>query len=73
MVSGSVALAGMTGKWRDDVSYNNSADYTVGFSLSAGYTYKFSQAWGVTADLRSQQYKYTFGAYTATTAQPAAK
>jgi len=70
-VSGSVALAGMTGKWRDDVSYNNSADYTVGFSLSTGYTYKFSQAWGVTADLRSQQYKYTFGAYTATTAQPA--
>jgi hypothetical protein len=69
--SGSVAIAGMSGKWRDGATYNNSADYTVGFSLGGGYTYKFSQAWGVTADLRSQQYKYTFGAYTATTAQPA--
>jgi hypothetical protein len=69
--SASVALALMSGKWRDDSgSYNNHADYTVGFSLGGGYTYKFSQAWGITADVRSQQYKYTFGAYTATTAQP---
>jgi hypothetical protein len=69
-VSGSLAIALMKGKWRDDNGFNNSADYTVGFSLGAGYTYKISQAWGVTADVRSQQYKYTFGSYTATTTQP---
>jgi hypothetical protein len=62
--SGSVALAGMSGKWKDDVAYSNSADYTVGFSLGAAYTYKISQAWGVGADIRLQQYKYTFGTYT---------
>ena len=70
-ISGSVAIASMKGKWKDDNGFNNSADYTIGFSLGAGYTYKFSQAWGVTADVRSQQYKYDFGTYTATTAQPA--
>jgi hypothetical protein len=67
----SVAIASMKGKWKDDNGFNNSADYTIGFSLGAGYTYKLSQAWGVTADVRSQQYKYNFGTYTATTAQPA--
>ena len=70
-ISGSVAIAAMKGKWKDDNVFNNSADYTTGFSLGAGYTYKLSQAWGITADVRSQQYKYDFGTYTATTAQPA--
>jgi len=68
--SASFAIASMKGKWRDDSGFNNSADYTIGFSLGAGYTYKFSQAWGITADVRSQQYKYVFGAYTATTVEP---
>lgn len=70
-ISGSVAIASMKGKWKDDNGFNNTADYTIGFSLGAGYTYKFSQAWGITGDIRSQQYKYDFGTYTATTAQPA--
>jgi len=69
-LSASLAIASMKGKWKDDNVFNNTADYTTGFSLGAGYTYKFSQAWGVTADLRLQQYKYNFGAYTATVAEP---
>ena len=69
-ISASLAIASMKGKWKDDNGFNNSADYTIGFSLGAGYTYKFRQAWGITGDVRSQQYKYNFGAYTATTAQP---
>jgi len=64
-VSASLAIASMKGKWRDDNGFNNTADYTIGFSLGAGYTYKFSQAWGITGDIRSQQYKYNFGAYSA--------
>jgi hypothetical protein len=60
--SGSVAIAFMNGKWRDDSGYNNSATTTVGFSLGGAYTYKLTQAWGVTADLRHQQYSYNFDA-----------
>ena len=67
--SGSVAVAGMNGKWTDDVSYNNHADNTVGFSLGAGYTYKFTPAWGITGDFRFQRYNYNFAVYSAT--QPA--
>ncbi|HET7201339.1 MAG TPA: hypothetical protein VFI80_11065 [Burkholderiales bacterium] len=61
--SGSIALASMSGTWKDDNGFNNSASYTTGFSLSGGYTYRISEALGVTVDLRHQQYKYDFGVY----------
>lgn len=60
--SGSVALAFMSGKWKDDTGYNNSARATIGFSLGGAYTYKFDPAWGVTAEVRYQQYSYNFDA-----------
>ncbi len=67
--SGSVAIALMSGKWSDDSgSYNNHADNTAGFSLGGGYTYKFSQAWGVTGDLRFQRYNYNFATSSVATA-----
>ena len=67
-LSGSIAVAGMNGKWTDDVSYNNHADNTGGFSLGAGYTYKFSPAWGITADLKFQRYNYNFATSSVATA-----
>jgi hypothetical protein len=70
-ITGSVAIAGMSGKWKDDNVFDNSADTTFGFSLGAAYTYKFSPAWGITADLKGQSYKYNFGTYTATVTEPA--
>jgi hypothetical protein len=59
-VSVSGALALMGGKWTDDVAFSSEADSTVGFSLNASYTYRFAQAWGVTADYRFQTYNYAF-------------
>jgi len=59
-ISVSGALALMRGKWTDDVSFSSNADSTVGFSLNASYTYRFAQAWGVTADYRYQTYNYAF-------------
>jgi hypothetical protein len=32
----------------------------VGFSFGAGYTYRITPAWAVTADLKIQNYAYTF-------------
>lgn len=58
--SGSLAVAGMKGNQRDDNGFDINADTTVGFSLGGAYTYKLSEALGVTADLRHQQYKYDF-------------
>jgi outer membrane protein with beta-barrel domain len=62
--SGSIALAVMKGKWKDDNTFNNTADATVGFSLGGAYTYPITPALGVTADLRYQQYKYNFDVVT---------
>ncbi len=62
--SGSIAIAGMKGKWKDDSGFNNTADTTFGFSLGGAYTYPITPALGVTADLRYQQYKYNFGVVT---------
>jgi len=62
--SGSIAIAGMKGKWKDDNGFNNTADTTFGFSLGGAYTYPITPALGVTADLRYQQYKYNFGVVT---------
>jgi len=62
-VTGSVAIAGMGGTWKDDSGFRNDAQTTFGFSLGAAYTYKFSPAWGITADLKGQRYRYNFGAY----------
>ncbi len=62
--SGSIALAGMKGKWKNDSTFNNTADTTFGFSLGGAYTYPITPALGVTADLRYQQYKYNFGIVT---------
>jgi len=58
--SGSLAIAGMKGNQKDDNGFAIDADTTFGFSLSGAYTYKLSEALGVTADLRYQQYKYDF-------------
>jgi len=69
--SGSLALAGMKGNWKDDNVFDNEADTTLGFSLSGAYTYKLSDSLGITADLRYQQYKYDFGVAAATPTQPA--
>lgn len=57
-ISGALALMG--GKWTDDLTFSSDADSTVGFSFNAGYTYRFAQAWGVTADYRFQSYSYGF-------------
>ncbi len=62
--SGSIALAGMKGKWTNDNTFNNTADTTFGFSLGGAYTYPITPALGVTADLKYQQYKYNFGIVT---------
>ncbi|HYU71028.1 MAG TPA: hypothetical protein VEL09_17070 [Burkholderiales bacterium] len=62
--SGSFAIAGMKGKWKDDSGFNNDADTTFGFSLGGAYTYPITPALGATADLRYQQYKYNFGVVT---------
>lgn len=62
-LSASFALAFMSGKWKDDAGFNDSASYTTGFSLGGAYTYRINQSLGVTADLRQQQYKYNFGVY----------
>jgi hypothetical protein len=59
--SGSLAIAGMKGNQKDDAGFDIKADTTFGFSLGGAYTYKLSEALGVTADLRYQQYKYDFG------------
>jgi hypothetical protein len=64
--SASLAIAGMKGKWKDDNTFNNTADTTVGFSLGGAYTYPITPALGITADLRYQQYKYNFGVVTTT-------
>jgi len=66
--SGSIALAGMKGKWTNDNTFNNTADATGGFSLGGAYTYPITPALGVTADLRYQQYKYNFGVVAGTAA-----
>ncbi len=58
--SGSLAIAGMKGNQKDDAGFDINADTTFGFSLGGAYTYKLSEAWGVTADFRHQQYKYDF-------------
>jgi len=60
-LSGSLAVAGMKGNQKDDAGFDIKADTTFGFSLGGAYTYKLSEALGVTADLRYQQYKYDFG------------
>lgn len=60
--SGSVAVAGMKGTWKDDNGFDNDAETTLGFSLGGAYTYKLSESLGLTADLRYQQYKFDFGA-----------
>ena len=62
--SGSVAIAGMKGKWKDDNGFNNTADTTFGFSLGGAYTYPITPALGITGDFRHQQYKYNFGIVT---------
>jgi hypothetical protein len=69
--SGSVAIAGMKGNWKDDNVFDNDADTTLGFSLGGAYTYKLSESLGVTADLRYQQYKFDFGVAAATPSAPA--
>jgi len=57
-VSGALALMG--GKWTDDTGFSADAKSTVGFSLGGGYTYRITPALGVTADLKIQNYSYTF-------------
>lgn len=68
-ISGSVAIAFMKGTWKDDAGFNNDADTTVGFSLGGAYTYRLDDAWGVTADVRYQQYSYGFNAPPGSTAE----
>ncbi|MGB5081012.1 MAG: hypothetical protein WBO23_09760 [Burkholderiales bacterium] len=68
--SGSLAIAGMKGNWKDDNVFDNDADTTIGFSLGGAYTYKISESLGVTADLRYQQYKFDFGVAAATPTAP---
>ena len=63
-ISISGALALMAGNWKDNTPAPNTFDAdaksTVGFSFGAGYTYRITPAWGVTADLKIQNYAYTF-------------
>src|SRR5690242_7189717 len=62
-VGASLAIASGSGTWKDDNGFNNNADYMIGYSVGASYTYKINQSFGVTADLRHQQYRYDFGVY----------
>jgi len=61
-ISGAIAL--MAGNWKDNTpapgTFDADAKSTVGFSFGAGYTYRITPAWGVTADLKIQNYSYTF-------------
>lgn len=59
-LSGALAILG--GNWKDDDNpqFNADANATVGLGLNASYTYRFAQAWGVTADIRLQSYGYNF-------------
>jgi len=57
-ISGAIAL--MSGKWTGDDGYLAEANSTVGFSVGAGYTYRITPALGVTADVKIQNYSYTF-------------
>jgi hypothetical protein len=67
-ISGSAAIAFMNGRWKDDNTYNNHADVTLGYSLSVAYTYKFTPAWGITGDIRGQRYNFDFATSSAATA-----
>jgi len=60
------ALAFLGGTWKDDAGFESDANATLGVSLNASYTYRFAQAWGVTADVRYQSYGYNFTRPTAT-------
>jgi hypothetical protein len=63
-ISLSGALALMAGNWKDNSPAPNTFDAdaksTVGFGFAAGYTYRLTPAWAITADLRIQSYSYTF-------------
>jgi len=63
-ISNSGALALMAGNWKDNTPAPNNFDAdaksTVGFSFGASYTYRITPVWGVTADLKIQNYSYTF-------------
>jgi hypothetical protein len=57
-VSGAVAF--LSGTWKDDIGNSTKADHASGYSLNGGYTYQFTQALGITADLRYQVYNFAF-------------
>ena len=57
-ISGAIALLG--GTWTANDGYRAEAKSTVGFSLGGGYAYRITPALGVTADLKIQNYSYTF-------------
>jgi hypothetical protein len=56
----SLALAALKGKWTDDTGFEAKAKASGGVSLGGGYTYRFTPALGITADLKIQNYSYTF-------------
>jgi len=64
--SASGAIGIMSGKWTDDNGFDNSADSTLGYSAGFGYTYKFTQSLGLTADYKFQMYNYDFSVYATT-------
>ncbi len=56
----SLALAALKGTWTDDTGFEAKASSAGGASLGAGYTYRVTPALGVTADIKIQNYSYTF-------------
>ena len=59
-ISLSGALAFMAGTWEDDAGFSADANANVGLSLNESYTYRITQALGVTGDVRFQSYGYNF-------------
>lgn len=61
-----VGLGIMGANWKDNNGFDAKADYAVGGSLGASYTFPFTSNFGVTADVKYHSYSYKFGADTAT-------
>lgn len=59
-----VGLGIMGNKWATDNGLSATANYAVGGSIGANYTFPFSQNFGVTADYKYQSYSYDFSSST---------
>ena len=50
----------MGANWQDNNGYDVDADFALGFSLGASYTYPFTSKFGIVADVKYNKYSYDF-------------